>query len=805
MKSLRTNLLALGLSMTAIVALADAPTNAPSSAAAPTPAPVPPRTTISFDPGWQFLKDDAQGAEAPNFDDSTWRSLSVPHDWSIEGPFDEKNPTGGAGAFLPAGIGWYRKHFTLPQDDAQKRVFIDFDGVMANSDVWINGFHLGKRPYGYVSFRYELTGHLTFGDNSPNVLAVRADNSGQPASRWYSGAGIYRHVRLVVTNPVHLDHWGTFVTTPSISADKATVHVQSTVVNQSDSLRQITLQLTVVDPSGKPVAMTRSNQTVAAGQSVDFQQDIPVSNPQIWDLDHPLLYHLQSQVADGTTTLDNETTSFGIREFHFDAATGFWLNGNNFKIKGVCLHGDVGALGTAVPLRAWEKRLTALKQLGVNAIRTSHNPPSPEFLDLCDRLGLLVMDEMFDCWTVAKNPYDYHLYFNDWSITDLTDSVRRDRNHPSIILYSAGNEIHDTPKADLAKGILKGLVDAFHQNDPTRPVTQALFRPNTSHDYDDGLADMLDVVGQNYRENELVAAHESNPDRKIIGTENGHDRSYWVIMRDNPAYAGQFLWTGVDYLGEAHKWPSIGSKAGLLDRTDAPRPLAFQRQSWWDGTPMVCIARDEGNEDTGNQAGEPQKFANRASDWTPANTGDHQEKVEVYSNCDEVELFLNDESLGSQQKPADDSPRVWNVDFKPGTLKASAKNGGQEVATQVLQTAGPAAKILLETDRDNLSPTWDDISYVRATVVDANNVPVPSADDLITFAVTGPGAVAAVDNADMKSQEPFQASERHAYHGTCIAIIRATAATGQIQVTATATGLTDGSVSIHAVSPAAAP
>ena len=805
MKSLRTNLLALGLSMTAIVALADAPTNAPSSAAAPTPAPVPARTTISFDPGWQFLKDDAQGAEAPNFDDSTWRSLSVPHDWSIEGPFDEKNPTGGAGAFLPAGIGWYRKHFTLPQDDAPKRVFIDFDGVMANSDVWINGFHLGKRPYGYVSFRYELTGHLTFGDTSPNVLAVRADNSGQPASRWYAGAGIYRHVRLVVTNPVHLDHWGTFVTTPSISADKATVHVQSTVVNQSDSARQITLQLTVVDPSGKPVRSVQSSQSVAAGQSVDFQQDIPVSNPQIWDLDHPLLYHLQSQVADGTTTLDNETTPFGIREFHFDAATGFWLNGNNFKIKGVCLHGDVGALGTAVPLRAWEKRLTALKQLGVNAIRTSHNPPSPEFLDLCDRLGLLVMDEMFDCWTVAKNPYDYHLYFNDWSITDLTDSVRRDRNHPSIILYSAGNEIHDTPKADLAKGILKGLVDAFHQNDPTRPVTQALFRPNTSHDYDDGLADMLDVVGQNYRENELVAAHESNPDRKIIGTENGHDRSYWVIMRDNPAYAGQFLWTGVDYLGEAHKWPSIGSKAGLLDRTDAPRPLAFQRQSWWDGKPMVCIARDEGNEDTGNQAGEPQKFQARASDWTPANTGDHQEKVEVYSNCDEVELFLNDESLGSQQKPADDSPRVWNVDFKPGTLKASAKNGGQEVASQVLQTAGPAAKILLETDRDNLSPTWDDISYVRATVVDANNVPVPSADDLITFAVTGPGAVAAVDNADMKSQEPFQASERHAYHGTCIAIIRATAATGQIQVTATATGLTDGSVSIHAVSPAAAP
>ena len=801
MKSLRISALAMGLGVTALLALADGQAIAPAPAQAHTATG---RTTLSFDPDWKFLKDDAQGAEATDFDDSTWRSLSVPHDWSIEGPFDEHSPTGGAGGFLPAGIGWYRKHFTLPQDDAQKRVFIDFDGVMANSDVWINGFHLGKRPYGYVSFRYELTGHLTYGDTSPNVLAVRADNSGQPASRWYEGAGIYRHVRLVVTDPVHLDHWSTFVTTPSITADKATVHVQSTVVNQSDSPRQITLQLTVLDPSGKTVQSVQSNQSVAAGQSVDFQQDIPVSNPQIWDLDHPLLYHLLSQVSDGTTTLDNETTPFGIREFHFDADTGFWLNGKNFKIKGVCLHGDVGALGTAVPLRAWEKRLSALKQLGVNSIRTSHNPPSPEFLDLCDRLGLLVMDEMFDCWTVAKNPYDYHLYFKDWSVTDLTDTVRRDRNHPSIILYSAGNEIHDTPKAELAKGILKGLVDAFHQNDPTRPVTQALFRPNASHDYQNGLADMLDVVGQNYREEELVAAHAAKPDMKIIGTETGQDRPYWIIMRDNPAFSGQFLWTGVDYLGEEKKWPIIGPRFGLLDRTDAPRPLAFQRQSWWGDKPVICIARDNGSDDTGNQQGEPQKLPNRSSDWTPADTNPHDEKVEVYSNCDEVELFLNNQSLGSQQKPADDAPRTWKVPFAAGTLKASGKNNGQEVATQVLQTAGAEAKILLETDRAQLSPVWDDISYVRATVVDANNVEVPSASDLITFAVTGPGVVAAVDNADRTSHESFQASERHAYRGSCIAIIRATAATGDIKITATAPGLTDGSVSITAVAPAAA-
>jgi len=830
MKSIRINAVALGLSFTLLAALAEGQANVPAPAtpsapsntpgAVPTPvaastntaaaapaataAPGPARTTLSFDPGWQFLKDDAQGAEAPDFNDSSWRAISVPHDWSIEGPFDDKNPTGGAGGFLPGGIGWYRKHFTLPQADAQKRVFVDFDGVMANSDVWINGFHLGKRPYGYVSFRYELTGHLTFGDNSPNVLAVRADNSAQPASRYYSGAGIYRHVRLVVTDPVHIDQWGTFVTTPNVDSNSAKVHVQSTVVNQSNAARQITLKLTLLDPSGAAVRSVQSSQSVSAGQSADFEQDIPVSNPQLWDLDHPVLYRVLSQVQDGARTLDDETTPFGIREFHFDADTGFWLNGKNFKVKGVCLHAEVGALGTAVPERAWEERLSALKVYGVNAIRFSHNPPSPDMLNACDRVGILVMDEMYDCWTVAKNPYDYHLYFKEWSIKDLTDTVRRDRNHPSIILYSAGNEIHDTPKAELALGILKGLVDAFHQNDPTRPVTQALFRANTSHDYTDGLADMLDVIGENYRYNELEAAHAQKPERKIIGTEYGHDLKDWQAMRNDPAFSGEFLWTGVDYLGEAHRWPNVGSKDGLLDRTDEPRPLAFQRQSWWSDKPMVCIARDMGNEDTGNQAGEPQKFSVRASDWTPRNTGSHEEKVEVYSNCDEVELFLNDRSLGSQQKPADDSPRKWTIPFEAGTLKASAKNNGMEVATQVLQTAGAPAKIVLETDHANLSPDWDDVSYVRATVVDANNVPVPSADDLITFAVTGPGAVAAVDSGDMASHDPFQASERRAYRGKCIAIIRATAATGQIQVTASASGLTDGSVSIQAVAPAAA-
>ena len=402
----------------------------------------------------------------------------MPHDWSIEGPFAANNPTGGAGGFLPAGSGWYRKHFTLPADYARRRVFLDFDGVMANSTVWINGHALGKRPNGYVSFRYELTPYLVFGSGKGNVLAVRADNSAQPASRWYAGAGIYRHVRLIVTDPVHLDHWATVIKTTNVTADQATVQTRSTVVNSSDTLRSVSLQITLLGPEGAPVRTAETPpQTIAPGKSADFQQDIPVEKPQRWDIETPRLYRAVVRARAGGSTLDDETISFGIREFHFDAATGFWVNGRNRKIKGVCLHQDASAFGVAVPLRAWERRLERLRQLGVNAIRTAHNPPAPEFLDLCDQMGFLVMDELFDCWTVAKKPYDYHLNFTEWSRIDTRDTVRRDRNHPSIILYSASNEIRDTPNAALARQILTSLLTVFHENDPTRPVTQALISP----------------------------------------------------------------------------------------------------------------------------------------------------------------------------------------------------------------------------------------------------------------------------------------------------------------------------------------
>ncbi len=761
------------------------------------------RAIISFDPGWRFLQSDAAGAEQPAFDDAAWRAVDVPHDWSIAGPFDPQNTTGGAGGFLPAGIGWYRKQFTLPESDSAKSVFIDFDGVMANSDVWINGFHLGHRPYGYVSFEYELTGHLHFGSGRANVLAVRADNLLQPASRWYAGAGIYRHVRLLVLDPVHVAHWSTFISTPGIDPGSALVHVQTSVANQSQTASPVGIQITLFDPSGTQVAdTTLPSQTIQPAQTAEFTTELRVNKPSIWDISHPVLYTARIRTRAGRRTTDDELTPFGIREFHFDAATGFWLNGRNFKLKGVCLHGDAGALGVAVPLSAWQWRLAALRELGVNAIRTAHNPPAPEFLDLCDRMGFLVMDEMFDCWTVGKNPYDYHLYFAEWSKIDTRDTVRRDRNHPSIILYSAGNEIHDTPKQQLAKAILSGLLDVFHTNDPTRPVTQALFRPNVSHDYEDGLADMLDVIGQNYRENEILAAHAAKPSRKIVGTENGHDRKVWLALRDNPPYAGQFIWSGIDYLGESRRWPVIGNSSGLLDRDGFPRPDALEHQAWWSDRPVVNMVRRTAAAyvtptDPGYETAPVDRRQSAFADWTPADLSPHEETVEVYSNCAEVELFLNARSLGSKSLPEDASPRVWQVPFETGTLRAVGKNGGAAVAQNELQTAGKPAKILLTTIRERLTPGWDDVACITAAIVDQNGIHLPRATNLIRFSTNSAGKIVAVDNAGNASHEPFQTSERSAYGGRAIAIVRATSDAGRLVISASAEGLAGSEVSIE--------
>ena len=759
------------------------------------------RLTQSFDGDWMFNLGDAENAENIDFNDTNWRKLNVPHDWSIEGKFDGDNKTGGAGGFLPSGISWYRKYFIVAEKDKNKRVSIEFDGVMCISDVWINGFHLGQRPSGYVSFSYDLTDKINFGKE--NVIAVRADTSLQPASRWFTGAGIYRHVRLVETEQTHFTNGGIFVSSAQAAEKQAVVKVSGEVVNESNQARTVSMQIDLVDPNGKIVASEENKSiSVSPNKTVSFNLDLTVKNPQLWNVEKGVIYQATARIRENNRTLDDVKIPFGIREFHFDADTGFWLNGKNFKIFGACLHTDGSAFGAAVPLAIWEHRLNELRKLGVNAIRTAHNPPAPEFLDLADRMGFLVMDEMFDQWTVAKNPFDYHLYFNEWSKRDLRDTVRRDRNHPSIILWSAGNEIHDTPNAELAKGILKGLVEEFHKNDPTRPVTQGLFRPNVSHDYDNGLADLLDVVGQNYREKEILAAHKQKPSRKIIGTENTNDLNQWLAMRDNPEYSGQFIWVGIDYLGETEKYPNYAFGKGWLDRTATPRPMAFQRRSWWTKTPMVYIARrvapaEKSATDPGYEIAEQKRTQTLFSDWTPKNLAAHEENAEIYSNCETVELFLNGKSLGEKPKPANDSPRSWKVNYEAGTLRAVGKNDGKVVAEYELKTAGTPAKIILSADKNNLRNDWNDVVFIKAELVDDKGVIVPNADNLVQFDASGAGFIAAVDSGDNTDTAKFQDTKRKAFQGIVFAYLKANKNSGKVTISARSGNLKSNSVTLN--------
>ena len=740
------------------------------------------REVTPLNEDWRFFQGEAAGAEAMAFDDSSWTTVNVPHDWSIGGTFEEDAPAGGAGGWLPTGVAWYRKSIESPEPGGV--AWVEFDGVMAHSEVWLNGEKVGGRPYGYSSFRCDLTGKLKEGSN---LLAVKTDTSAQPASRWYAGAGIYRKVRLVRADARHIVPHGVFVTTPDADAQGAVVEAS---VATSEAAAGLALRGRVLGPDGSPVA---------TAQGEDGKLRMKVEDPQRWGVDSPTLYQLVVELREGDEVVDSVRVAFGIRSAEFRADTGFWLNGENLKLKGVCLHHDGGAVGAAVPLDVWERRFKRLRELGVNAIRTAHNPPDPGFLDLCDRMGFLVMDESFDCWTRGKNRHDYHRDFPEWWERDLREMVRRDRNHPSVVLYSVGNEIRDTHDAEAARKTLEGLVRVCHEEDPTRPVTQALFRPNVTKDYDNGLADQLDVIGTNYRDAELLEAWKDKPTRKIVGTEQGHERSTWFACRDNPQHAGQFLWCGIDYLGEARTWPVTTFNAGLLDRTGWVQPRGWERASWWSDAPMVKAFRrlaptEATPPDPGYEVVEWKRRQVLFPDWSPEKEG--EQDIEVYSNAEEVELFLNGTSLGAKRVRKDIAVG-WKVPFEKGTLRAVARTGGKEVAVDELSTAGEPAKLQLSVDRTQLAPEFDQVAHVEVRVVDREGVVVPRASDRVSFEIDGPGEIAGVDNGSITSHERFQASQRSAFQGRALAIVRATGK-GAIVFRAKAEGLEGAEVRIEA-------
>jgi beta-galactosidase len=764
---------------------------------------------------WRFLQGDPEGAERADADTRGWRNVSVPHDWAIAGPVSPDAKAGGENGFFPTGIAWYRRELNvLPV--AKRRYFVELDGIMERSGVWVNGHHVGYRPMGYVSLRYDITRHLR--REGPNVIAVRADTAAAPSSRWYNGSGIYRHVRLIETGDVYVPQGGAFVRTSSITADVAILSVSTEIHNAGSAPRGSVVEVVITDPAGREAGRSRSLLTqVNAAQTQTVTRDIRIPSPHRWNLDDPAIYRAAIRILDDHgNVLDNESVPFGVRKAEFRAGTGFWLNGRNIKVKGVAVHHDGGAVGAAVPIAVWRQRLTALKALGVNAIRTAHNVPSPELLDLTDELGLLVMDEWFDQWNVAKTPEDYHLFFSDWHKRDAADMIRRDRNHPSIVLWSAGNEIHDTAYPVQAKAALRSLLDIAHANDPTRPVTMALFRPNVTRDYANGLADMLDVIGQNYRENELAAAHRQDPRRRIIGTENAHNRVNWLPVRDNPAYAGMFLWTGIDYLGESNRagWPAISRYTGLLDRTGATHIRGFERASWWSDKPVIHVVRNAipnaaGPATDGNggpnqpvlptmiAVATPQPPVALFDDWTPANPRPHAETIEVYSNCRQVEAFLNGNSLGSLSINADASPRRWAVTYAPGEVRADCRDQGAGGISDRLVTAGRPVAIRLSSDASTVGSDFDSMTYVRAQVVDANGVTVPNAEHLLHFSVQGAGELIATDNGSVTDHRPFASPDRQPRDGRAVGLVRG-AGSGRFTVSVSAEGLRSGSTALQA-------
>ena len=770
------------------------------------------RTVQDFDKGWHFHLGDVNDGEKASINDAGWRVLNLPHDWSIEGKFSKDNPATPEGGALPGGIGWYRKTFVVPAASKNKLLYIDFDGVYQKSDVWINGHHLGFRPNGYISFRYELTPYLNFGGQ--NTIAVKADNSVQPNSRWYSGSGIYRNVWLVTTSKVAVDHWGTFVTLTDVSSGAAKLNLNVKLRNNTTG-SAIRLNCIVLDAGGKNVAVSGMNfpATGASDTAMATNLTLTVGSPVLWSVNRPYLYKIVTRVLVNNVVTDEYTTPLGIRYFNFDADKGFSLNGKPMKILGVCDHHDLGALGAAVNTRALERQLQMLKAMGCNAIRTSHNPPAPELLDLCDKMGFIVMDEAFDCWEVQKVKYDYHLYFKEWHKRDLEDQVLRDRNHPSVMIWSIGNEIPQ--QGDIAAlRIAPELAGIIHGLDTTRPITTANDRPDTSNKIIRSGA--IDLIGYNYHEFDYATFHDRYPGKKFIATETtsgletrGHydmpsdsiriwparyDKPFtegnkdnsvsaydavrpqwgsthemtWKVMKKYDFLSGLFVWTGFDYLGEPtpYSWPSRSSYFGIIDLAGFPKDVYYMYQGEWANKTVLHI------------------FPHW--NWEPGKLVD---VWAYYNNAGEVELFLNGKSLGTKRKYADDLHIMWRVKFEPGTLKAISRKDGKVVLTQEIHTAGAPAKIELIADRNIINADGKDLSFVTVRILDKDGNLVPDADNLVNFKISGDGDIAAVDNGDEVSHDPFQADYRKAFNGLALAIIQAKEKAGNITLTATSQGL----------------
>ena len=806
--------------------------------------------TQSFDEDWLFARfgfqadgtslAEPEGLEKPEINDAAWRKLNLPHDWAIEGPF-RIELTGETGKLPYKGIGWYRKHFTIPDEDAGKQIFVDFDGAMAYAQVWLNGNYVGTWPYGYSSFLMDLTPFVKPGQK--NVIAVRLDTE-KWDSRWYPGAGIYRHVWLVKTDPVHVAHWGTYITTPEISDASAQVELEVNVENKGKNPVEAEIQTTIfqIDINDKPGAkvssFTKSRISIAAGSSAKMNSQATISNPKRWDIISPNRYLAQTNVIVNGKVVDTYNTPFGIRTLEFTARNGFLLNGRRVEIQGTCNHHDLGALGAAINTSALQRQLSILQEMGCNSLRTSHNPPAPELLELADKMGFLVWDEAFDAWKTGKKKLDYNQLYDEWHEKDLKALVKRDRNHPSVFIWSIGNEVMDQQNVEMTKH----LADIMRTEDPTRPVSNGYNDPNNSRAV--GSVVNIDIMGVNYFFDQQPKwdADPRYANKPTIGSETastvtsrgeyffGTDYKNWQIssydyakpgwgctpddqFRTNAKYPhllGEYVWTGFDYLGEPtpynsdetnllnfrndpakkaeleqkleelrkNKAPSRSSYFGIVDLAGFPKDRFYLYQSHWrPDFPMAHILPHW-------------NWPERVDSITP---------VHVYTSGDEAELFLNGKSLGRKSKtPGKDFRLVWDdVVYQPGELKVITYKNGKQWATDITKTTGVASKLTLSADKNMITNNGTDLVFVTVKVQDNEGLTVPRSHPLIKFAIDGPGEIVATDNGDATSFVPFKSHEREAFNGMALVIVKAKkGAKGSFKVTAVSDGIKTGEVSL---------
>ena len=738
-----------------------------------------------------------------------WRSVDLPHDWSIEGELKKSHPMGNDGGYFPAGFGWYRKTFDVPVEWDRKHVSIYFEGVYMNSEVFINGHSLGVYPYGYSSFEYDLTPHLKPGQT--NTIDVRVDNSQQKNCRWYSGSGIYRHVWLLVTDPIHVQHWGVGITTPEVSATSATVEVRTIVRNDSGQKQSVTVTTRLADSSGNDVGNTRDQIELPAGQHQEVLATINVDNPLLWSLDLPQQYAATVELSQNNQPRDVVTETFGIRSIEYSAEKGFLVNGQQVKLNGGCVHHDNGCLGAKAYDAAEFRKARLLKEAGFNSVRTAHNPPSEAFLDACDQIGLLVIDESFDGWRTKKKDHDYAELFDQWAKKDVQAMVLRDRNHPSIVMWSIGNEIMEREEPQAVE-TAKMLAAAVKEIDTTRPITSAMTTWNEEWAMFDPLMMAHDICGYNYTIQHAEKDHQRVPSRVIVQTESYPRDAFsnWKLVQTHDYIIGDYVWTAMDYLGESgigryvypgelkgEHWeddffPWHGAWCGDIDLIGWRKPISHYRELLWNDNKTLFLAVREPQPDDGEITETRWSVWPTWESWTWPGREGKEIEVEVYSRHPKVRLYVNDNVIGElPTTEAEEFKATFKLPYQPGTLRAVglSSDAATEVGSVELKTADAATTIKLTADRATLIADGQDLSFVTVEILDAQGVPQPNAQHELTFEVTGPAIIEGVDNANLKDIDSYVGNRRKAWKGRALVVIKTTRSVGDIELKVTAAGL----------------